>query len=111
MVDTEINEAPAGAPIACTLDGDSYKQRVAAIRGLFDRALKHSRRDDGQLQLTFDAAAASEVQELVDKERACCAFLDFWLTDGDGVVKLIISIPPNAVHATDDLLEPFNSKT
>lgn len=110
MVDTGMNEAPEGEPIACTLEGDSYKQRIAAIRALFARALKHSRRDGGHLHLTFDAAAASEVQDFIDKERACCAFLDFQLSEGDGVVKLIISVPPNAVDAAGDLLEPFNSR-
>lgn len=104
-----MNDVAGGAtlPIACTLDGPSYTERVKAIRSLFAHALKGARRDGAQLHLTFDAAARAEVDDLVRKEKACCAFLDFRITKSAGVIDLTITVPADAADSADDLLAPF----
>jgi hypothetical protein len=94
-------------PIACTLDGPSYTQRLDEIRTLLARALRASRRDGPALHLTFDAGARDQVEEMVRKEKSCCAFLDFRLTEVDGAVNLAITVPPGAVDGADDLFAPF----
>lgn len=96
-------------PIACTLDGPSYQARVAAIRALWARGLRESRREGRRLHLRFDPAVAAEVEEMVRLERACCAFLGFSLSRSDGSLELMISVPPNAAEAADELLSQFSN--
>jgi hypothetical protein len=93
-------------PIACTLDARSFQERIGAIKVLFGRALRASRRDGTRLHLTFDAAARAEVEDLVRQEKTCCAFLDFKLEDGKQGIELTITAPPGAKGA-DALLAPF----
>jgi hypothetical protein len=92
-------------PIACTLDGASYAKRIGAIGALFARSLKASRIDGNALHLTFDAAARADVEDLVRREKACCAFLDFRLTDNGATLNLAITAPRGVDAA--ELLAPF----
>jgi len=96
----------ADAPIACTLDGPSFKDRAAMISALFRRSLRSARREGLRLHLTFTPAARGDVEELVRLERACCAFLTFDIHDEAGVVALTITAP--SVASAQDLLSPFS---
>lgn len=100
MTDEEI-------PIACTLDGGSFADRVQDIRALFARSLRSHVLDGRQLRLSFDPAARDAVQDLVRKEKACCAFLDFKLEEAAEALDLTITVPPAAAENARDLLEPF----
>lgn len=100
MSDTE-------APVACTLEATAYINRLADIRNLVGRALKASRREGLSLYLTFEPEARSDVEEMVAKEKACCAFLDFQITHGAGGTKLTITVPPGAVDSADELFAVF----
>jgi hypothetical protein len=95
------------APIACTLDGTSYRTRIDEIRALTARALKRSHRDGNCLHLVFDPAARAAVEEMVRKEKACCAFLDFQLSDAGGETELIITVPQGAADSADGIFEQF----
>jgi hypothetical protein len=51
--------------------------------------------------------AADEVAELVAKERACCAFLDFDMTTRADGVHLVITAPESAAEAAAMLFDHF----
>lgn len=93
--------------IACALESNDFKERVASIRDLASRALRSSRRDDLRLELVYDVSAIAEVEDLVAKESDCCAFLGFDLLRKGDVVQLTISAPESARGAADELFAHF----
>lgn len=93
--------------IACTLGSGDFRQRVADIRDLANRALQSSHRNDLRLELVYDAAMIAEVQDLVAKESDCCSFLDFDLQQHEDVVMLTITAPESARMAADELFAHF----
>ena len=94
-------------PIACTLDAGSHATRLADIRALLARALKNTRREGASLHLTFDATARADVEDMVRKEKSCCAFLDFQIAQRDGEIDVTITAPPAAADGADALFAPF----
>lgn len=92
--------------IACTLDSTSFRDRVASIRDLASRHLLSSRREPLVLHLIYAAAALPEVENLVEQESECCAFLDFHIKSGEQV-ELIITAPESAALAADELFAHF----
>ena len=64
-------------PIACTLIEGDFRDRLAWIAELTRDALRDYERADLTLKLRYAREAAQRVQEMVRKERACCAFLTF----------------------------------
>ena len=93
--------------IACSLDAGDVKARTQSIRELAERSLLSARRTGLTLSLTYARDALDELRELVAKERECCPFLDFRLSDdGDGL-HLWITAPPEAAEAADLLFAHF----
>jgi len=84
------------APIACTLSPEDFKRRSQWLRELADRALLHHRTDGASVTLVYRPSALDEIEELVRRERSCCAFLDFALERTDQKVVLTITAPPEA---------------
>jgi hypothetical protein len=77
-----------------------------------DRRLAHDgllsvRRDDLHLELRYAPNVADRVRELVAKEQACCAFLNFELSGIDGSVRLLIAAPERARDVADTVFEQF----
>lgn len=66
---------------------------LARIRQLTKQHLRSHRRDGSSLHLTYDGAAASEVEHIVKLERECCAFLAFELSLRGNDVELSIVRP------------------
>jgi hypothetical protein len=95
------------APIACTLDSTSFDQRLNDIRALMARSLRGSRRDGRHLHLSFAPDARAAVEDLVRKEKSCCAFLGFELRATATAVDLTVSVPAHAVGDAEILLAPF----
>jgi hypothetical protein len=98
------------APIACTLDGGSYKARMEWIANLNGRALRAARREDLRLELDYVATALADVRQMVSQERQCCAFLTFDVIEGKEIVTLAIGAPETARDAAEALFEPFQQK-
>ncbi|RAZ90072.1 hypothetical protein DPM33_14640 [Mesorhizobium hawassense] len=98
------DEAP---PIACSLGASDFKERVADIRALAGRSLRHAERTPLSLKLTYGREALEEVTELVRKEQICCAFLSFDLKRRPQDVVLTITAPPAAAEAADMLFGHF----
>ncbi len=71
--------AAEAKPIACSLDTQTMRPRLAWIRRVTERSLLTYRLEDRTLRLVYRPDAADELKRIVDLERACCAFLDFAL--------------------------------
>lgn len=96
-------------PIACMLAGQDLKQRLAWIADLNRKSLKTADRADLQLILTYDRRALTEVEKMVDQERACCPFLLFNIQSDRKSVTLRIVAPEAAREAADGVFRPFTS--
>ena len=98
-------------PIACSLGAGDFQARVALIAALNARALRSHRRNDLILHLTYSPDAADAVREMVAKEQACCAFLDFAVRQDSAGLQLTITAPEEAREAVELVFEPFAAKT
>jgi|SRR6266404_2853440 len=94
-------------PVACTLTGDDFRGRLTWIEQLTRDALRGHERADLTLTLRYAREPAQRVQEMVRKERACCAFLMFETREQCNEVWLTITAPEAARPAADALFEPF----
>jgi hypothetical protein len=106
---TDIAIAPP--PIACTLGAGDFQARVAWIAALNARSLRSHRREDLVLHLTYAPDAAADVREMVAREQACCAFLDFATGEDAAGLQLTITAPEDAREAAELVFEPFVAKT
>jgi hypothetical protein len=95
------------APIACTLSGTDFEERIAWIAQLNRDGLRAHRREGASLHLHYDAAVPERVHELVRKESACCAFLSFAIEEEGDAIVVTITVPDRAGDSADALLEPF----
>jgi hypothetical protein len=94
MDDTDARDTkPPNLADACTLDRGELDERLGEIGRLTSWALKDRHDEPGRTVLTFDAAAASHVRDLVRRERDCCSHLDFDVEEADGVIRLVIRSP------------------
>jgi hypothetical protein len=93
--------------VACTLTGESFRDRLAWIGHLTRDALRGHERADLTLTLRYAREAAQRVQEMVRKERACCAFLTFETREQCDEVWLTVRAPEAARPTADALFEPF----
>jgi hypothetical protein len=95
------------APIACTLSGTDYEERIAWIAQLNRDGLRTHRREGVSLRLDYDAAVRDRVHDLVRRESICCAFLTFTVDGAADGVTVTITVPDRARDNADALLEPF----
>jgi hypothetical protein len=90
------------APEACTLPSDERPMRVAEFEGLFAEHLQSIERVGplrATLSLVGPGGLATVVQDLADRETACCSFFDFTVSAspseaGREAVRLEIRVPP-----------------
>lgn len=94
-------------PIACTLSGNEFAERVTLIGDINRAHLRRHEREGLTLFLTYAASATPRLRELVARERLCCTFLRFDLAvDGDTTV-LGIAAPDAEATSIDALFAPF----
>jgi len=103
------DQSPDTAPIACTLGAGEFQARVAGLAALNAAALRHVRRDDLVLELTYAPGARDDVLEMVRRERECCGFLGFNVRDDALGVRVVVTAPEAARAAADTLFESFAS--
>jgi hypothetical protein len=96
-------------PIACTLTGGDFRERLAWFADLNRDALLAQRRNDLQLELAYRPEATARVREMVRREQECCAFLSFTLCEDADATRLTIVAPEAARDDADLLFEPFQS--
>jgi hypothetical protein len=92
------------SPIACFLDGKSYRERLTRIRALVGRALLSRDRLATSVRLRFrlDTGVEEELKTLVALERECCPFLVLELEKSRHEAVLVISGPDEAAYLLDD---------
>lgn len=99
-------------PIACSLSGDDYQQRLAAVQAIGRRAwLDTEVRSDG-VTLTFrnDGDVRDELMALAAAESDCCPFLAISL-DADGSrLRVSISGPVEAIPIVRDVARSFQGE-
>jgi hypothetical protein len=94
-------------PVACTLTGENFRDRLTWIEQLTHDALRGHERAGLTMTLRYAREAAQRVQEMVRKERACCAFLTFETREQGDEVWLTVTVPEAARPTADALLAPF----
>ena len=99
--------ATENQPIACTLIEGDFRDRLAWIAELTRDALRSYERADLTLKLRYDPESVQRVQEMIRKERACCAFLTFEIREQADEVWLTIKAPEDARTTAEALFEPF----
>ena len=95
------------APIACTLTGGGYTERLAWIARLNRDGLRSCRREAMSLQLHYTADVRERVYELVRNESMCCAFLMFAIDESTDDVCVNITVPERARDVVEEVLAPF----
>jgi hypothetical protein len=85
-------------PIACTLKGSELKDREGAWNKLMGSGLVKRDLVPGGIRLRATPGAASELMELIDLERECCAWIHFEVSD-QSVVTLTAEGAGDAVLA------------
>lgn len=96
-------------PIACTLGASDFQARVAWIADLNRQSLLSEHREDLRLTLIYRRSARHQVEEMITRERECCAFLKFAVSDIEDGVLLTITAPEAARDAMDAVFAPFQS--
>jgi len=99
------------SPIACTLQGGSYQERLAWIAELARDGLRSVNRGDLRLVLTYAPHVAGRVRQMVRQEQECCAFLDFDLIETSEDVRVTITAPERAREVAGALFEHFAPST
>lgn len=97
-------------PIACTLSAGDYKNRVSAIADLNAQSLHSVARSALRLELRYSASARQQVEEMVRRERECCAFLGFDIQELGSEIVLTVITPEEAREAAATLFDQFSSK-
>jgi len=93
--------------LACSLEGRAFQERLAWIASLNQWHMRRAERQGTALTLIYDPAARLDVEELVSREQACCAFLEFEIAATGEEVRLNITVPSHASRDADALLAPF----
>src|SRR5262245_52814364 len=94
-------------PIACTLSGNDYHERLAWIAQLNRDGLQSHRREAMTLELRYAADVRNHVHQMVRQEAECCAFLGFAVSESADHVSVTITVPERASEMAGDLLAPF----
>jgi hypothetical protein len=98
-LDLQPGEVSWASVDACTLPTTERPVRVAEFDDLFDASLTAVRRegpDRLRLELSGTERLKKRVQDLADRETACCSFFDFSVTAPDAsTVVLDVAVPRN----------------
>ena len=94
-------------PIACTLTGGAFRERVAWIRHLNQDGLQSHERTATSLALHYATDVRERVYQLVRQEAECCGFLMFAVDDTPNEIRVTITVPDRAREVADQLFEPF----
>ena len=99
-----------GLPIACSLDTDDLKRRLAAIAEIGAESLLGREADGGRHLLRFrsDAETRRRLEEIVAAEAECCSFLDLTLEERSGELVLSVAAPEDGQAVADELAAAFD---
>lgn len=96
-------------PIACSLDTDALRERLALIEAVGAESLIDCARECDRHVLRFHADAETErrLEEIVAAESRCCAFLALKLTRCDDELVLTLAAPAGGEAIADELAVTF----
>jgi len=107
--ETKSHTVTVASTIACHLEGDDYRRRLASIGEVAHAALLDHRRDDRSLCLVYAPEAAARVRLMVEEERVCCPFLVIELEATAEAVFVKIKPPRLDPAMLDVLLDHFTA--
>ena len=92
-------------PIACSLTGAEYRQRVADTGQVARDALRDRQAIPSGARLTFDETAEvrERLEAFVAAESECCPFLAMYLHAADGHLVLDVTGPDQAAPIIEEL--------
>lgn len=93
--------------MACTLAPFDLRERLAWIEDLARTSLLEARQEGAVLRLRYAKEAVGRVHEMVEQERACCAFLHFAVREEADCVHVAITAPEEASEAALALFAHF----
>lgn len=93
------------APIACSLTAAQLGERGRAWSELTSRWGRGVSQPPGAVVLTFtrEALAIARLQQLVDLERECCAWIDFELVQRTETVDLLMRATPEGLPVVAEM--------
>ena len=99
---TDVFEARG--PQACTLTTVERPLRRAEFDRLFAEALRAQERlSPTVLQWTLDPTAERTVQDLTERETACCSFFTFDFTVAGNTLQVKVEVPPAQIEVLEAL--------
>jgi hypothetical protein len=101
-------------PVACTLSGAAYSERLNRIQRLGANALLETERQPDRAVLRFraDPTVNRALREIRDAEADCCSFLRLDLTEGPHATVLSITASnPDGAFMIDELAGAFGQAT
>ena len=95
--------------IACSLDAQDYRERLASIRRLGEEALLDvkTRPDGAALSFQDSDQVRAELASIVEAEAACCSYLDMSVRSERERLILTIVAPPDAMPVVRDMTASF----
>jgi hypothetical protein len=91
-------------PIACSLSSQGLAERAQAWRALLRTSLRSREEIAGGLRLGVEPGATATLEQLVELERDCCAWISFELDaasvtmtakgEGEQVLRRMFSVDP-----------------
>jgi hypothetical protein len=97
-------------PVACTLSGSAFRDRLARIKRVGANALLGAERHPDRAVLRFrsDPVVRAELRAIRDAEAECCSFLRLDLSEEpDATVLSISSSNPDGEFMVDELAGAF----
>ena len=107
--ESKSRSATVASTVACRLEGDDYRRRLAVIGDLARAALLDHTRDDQSICLSYAASAVERVRRIVEEERVCCPFLTIELKETVEAVFVKITPPQHNPPLLDMLFDHFTS--
>lgn len=106
-----MTESEDEVQIACTLNAGDFQARLKTIAALNAASLRGVERDGLRLTLTYARDAFRQVEQMVSRERECCAFLTFDVRETPDGVQVTITAPAAARDAAAAVFDQFCAKT
>ena len=96
-------------PIACNLDAEQLQDRLAELKAIGRTSLRRVERTSQRARLRFARADAvrERLDEIVEAESRCCAFMDFELSEAGDEIVMTISVPEGAEPVLAEFVAAF----
>lgn len=96
-------------PVACTLGTSDGPARLQRWQHLHQIAAPTAQLTNGELEVRYQPGpqVLAELQDLVSKERVCCAFVSWDVTEDRGQPVLRVTAPPGSPQGIEPIAAMF----